>query len=76
MSQSDPKRGETVRVWPTHEHVPVNDKGGGWLAAGGKDVPWSPWWSQRLRDGDVALSDPNPKPAAPVAVTPIESKEA
>lgn len=68
MSQTDPKRGEVVRVWPTHAHVPVNGNGGAFLVAAGKAVPWSPWWAQRLRDGDVTLADPTPP--APV-VAPI-----
>jgi hypothetical protein len=70
MSQSDPQRGESVRVWPTHQRVPSNSNGGAWIPLSGKNVQWSAWWAQRLRDGDVVLTDPNPKPVAKAPAPP------
>lgn len=58
MMQTEPKRGESVKVWPTHSRIPSNGNGGAFLPLTGKTVQWSAWWSQRLRDGDVTLSNP------------------
>ena len=72
MNLPDPKNGTMVAVWPLHDRVPVGEMAGAvFLPMEGRTVAWSRWWAQRRRDGDVSLSDPNPKPAqkpAPKAV--------
>lgn len=72
MRHPDPRNGTRVLVWPTHGRVPVGEMAGAvFLPVEGRTVEWSRWWSQRRRDGDITLSDPNPKPApksAPKAV--------
>jgi hypothetical protein len=39
----------------------------------GRDVPDSPYWQRRLRDGDVVITKP-PKPASAVFSLPTEER--
>ncbi len=39
----------------------VPKKGGGTLDADGEQLPLTPWWSRRARDGDVTISDRAPR---------------
>ena len=65
---ASPVNGAMVPVWPLHARVPVGESAGAsFLPMAGRSVSWSRWWDQRLRDGDVTLSDPTPAPPKVVA---------
>lgn len=58
-------KGQTVRVWPTHDRVQDGESAfARFMPLEGRAVVWSRWWWQRMRDGDVTAIDPNPAPVA------------
>lgn len=79
-----PKNGETVTIVPAHARVPVGENAGAvFLPLGGRDVPWSRWWAQRLRDGDISIAAPPapapvsiPAPPTPKPTPSLASKDA
>lgn len=57
-----PNIGETVHVWPTLPNV--QDGAGNWrrfLRPEGRAVVLDDYWTRRLLDGSVSLTDPRPK---------------
>lgn len=62
----EPKKGELVMIRPLHQSVQASESAFGiFLGDEPRQVAWSTWWWQRLRDGDVAIV-----PAAPEVVEP------
>lgn len=57
-----PNRGDLVKVWPTHPRVQNGALAHGrWMPLAGREVVWDRWWSSRLNDGDITLTDPRPQ---------------
>lgn len=55
-----PHNGTKVTIRPTATNI--MDANGRKMPDAPREVVWSPWWSSRLRDGDVVIVPP----AAPV----------
>jgi hypothetical protein len=73
----EPKNGERVRLWPTHARVQDGETAyARFMALEGREVIWSRYWWQRMRDGDVTATNPNPAPAPPPALPPSDKDAA
>lgn len=70
-----PNVGDRVKVWPAPGH-PVRELHDNprLLPADGVVCTWSPWLESKQGSGEVYLTDPTPRPAAPAAA-PKPAKE-
>ena len=58
-----PANGAKVHVWPTLPNVQDGENAfGRFMKPEGREVAWSTWWFRRLRDGEIALTNPAPAP--------------